>query len=240
MKDILIKPDKRYLVLSSSTDFLEKMRQIIYAKLNIGDVYDTKSHKNSMIFETIILKDGGFIKFFLYNNKNLSTCTYDIVLVDSILYSEEYSLIRSRCLMANIIAIIDSVNADIDDILHYIDITPPTGVKIKHRKFSHKNYSDYGECEHCGKIVYGYDDICPSCGSELDWHMGKDEIIDTCIKYGGYNDELGTNMMHCDENWYNPYYCLMQTFSMKELKDMEDKEINDLLKLAKKITTGLY
>lgn len=48
------------------------------------------------------------------------------------------------------------------------------------------------------------------------------------------------NSMGCNEYWYYPEYSICQTFSEEELLEMDEKEINDLIKLAMTIGEGLY
>lgn len=48
------------------------------------------------------------------------------------------------------------------------------------------------------------------------------------------------NSMGCSENWYNPYYAIMQTFSSEEIQSMSNKEIENLVRLADEIGMGLY
>ena len=56
------------------------------------------------------------------------------------------------------------------------------------------------------------------------------------------NPELktGQNMMGCSENWYNHNYAIMQTFTKEEIMNMDDSEIDHLIKLADNISAGLY
>ena len=43
------------------------------------------------------------------------------------------------------------------------------------------------------------------------------------------------------ENWYNPYYSIMQTFSEEEIKNnMSEELVEKLVKLAETIADGLY
>lgn len=237
LKTMRIRSYKKYLILSKSSSFLEKARKILENKLNISDIYETKRHKNSMTFDTIILKNGGFIKFFLYNN-NLMKCAYDVVLVDSALYAAEYSTIRSNCLFADIIAVVESDN--LEDIEPQFIKIEYVHNKVMNRKFSPKNFCDYGDCPECGTIVYGYDKVCPMCDVELDWTLSKDDIIALCLQYGDFDDSLGVNLMHCNENWYNRYYCILHTFGLDRLKEMSEDELKDLLTLTDNITQGLY
>ena len=46
--------------------------------------------------------------------------------------------------------------------------------------------------------------------------------------------------MGCSENWYNSYYAMKETFSEKEIVNMTDKEISNLIKLAENIMEALY
>lgn len=48
------------------------------------------------------------------------------------------------------------------------------------------------------------------------------------------------NSMGCSENYYNPFYSVMDTFTEDEIMDMDDTEIEHLLKLADNIAEGLY
>ena len=48
------------------------------------------------------------------------------------------------------------------------------------------------------------------------------------------------NSMGCSENWYDSYYAICDTFSQEELLVMEEKEIDDLIKLADRMAEALY
>ena len=48
------------------------------------------------------------------------------------------------------------------------------------------------------------------------------------------------NSMGCSENWYNPYYAMKETFTKEEIKNMTDKEIDNLIKLTENIMEALY
>jgi hypothetical protein len=67
--------------------------------------------------------------------------------------------------------------------------------------------------------------------------MTKEEIINN-VK----NVETTTarNLMGCSENWYDPYYCLRETFTLTVLESMSEKELNNLLELAENICNALY
>ena len=67
--------------------------------------------------------------------------------------------------------------------------------------------------------------------------MIKEEIIN-----GIKNVKLtnARNSMGCSENWYNSYYAIKMTFSMEEIENMSEKELNNLVKLGNAISDGLY
>lgn len=48
------------------------------------------------------------------------------------------------------------------------------------------------------------------------------------------------NRMGCDENWYNSYFAIKETFSVDEIENMSESEINNLVRLADKISEALY
>ena len=67
--------------------------------------------------------------------------------------------------------------------------------------------------------------------------MTKEEIIN-----GIKNVKLtnARNSIRCSENWYNSYYAIKMTFSMEEIENMSEKELNNLVKLGNAISDGLY
>ena len=67
--------------------------------------------------------------------------------------------------------------------------------------------------------------------------MTKEEIINGIKNVG---TTTARNSMGCSENWYNSYYAIKMTFSMEEIEDMSEKELNNLIKLANNIAEGLY
>ena len=67
--------------------------------------------------------------------------------------------------------------------------------------------------------------------------MNKSKILQ---KIATVKPREGRNLMGCPESWYNPYYAIGQTFSRKELDDMSERELNDLVKLAGKIADVFY
>lgn len=48
------------------------------------------------------------------------------------------------------------------------------------------------------------------------------------------------NSMGCSEYWYCPEYSICQVFSEEELLKMDEKEIDNLFKLAEQIGEALY
>lgn len=50
----------------------------------------------------------------------------------------------------------------------------------------------------------------------------------------------GKNFIDYDEDWYNPYFAITQTFSIDEIESMTENEINNLIRLAVNISDGLY
>lgn len=48
------------------------------------------------------------------------------------------------------------------------------------------------------------------------------------------------NRMGCNENWYNPFYAIKETFSQEEINSMSCQEVENLLKLGNAIGEGLY
>ena len=67
--------------------------------------------------------------------------------------------------------------------------------------------------------------------------MTKTEIINN-IKNVGMT--TARNSMGCSENWYNPYYAIKMTFTMEEIENMSESELNNLVKLGENISEGLY
>ena len=67
--------------------------------------------------------------------------------------------------------------------------------------------------------------------------MTKEEIINNIKNVG---TTTARNSMGCSENWYNPYYAIKMTFSMEEIENMSEDELNNLVKLGENISEGLY
>ncbi len=215
LNDIKIRTDKKYLVISKSTDFLSSAKRHIEEILNTSDVSDNKSLKNSMVFTSIIFKDGGFIKFSLYDKDTLSVCSYDVLLVDTMLYATEFIDINRFCIMSDIVCVDIESNAAIDVIMKEEG-------KIKNRQYDSTTYSDYGECPYCDFLVREIDKVCPRCGNPLDWHYTKEIILNRC-KY---------HVLHTDNNICNTYGMLLRVFSVHDLMAMSEKEITDVYKFG--------
>ena len=69
--------------------------------------------------------------------------------------------------------------------------------------------------------------------------MTKEEIINN-IKNTSLVGTSARNSMGCSENWYNAYFSIKMTFSMDEIENMSEKELNNLVKLGNTIAEGLY
>ena len=54
------------------------------------------------------------------------------------------------------------------------------------------------------------------------------------------NESSNKNLMGCNENWYDPFYAIRQTFSEKEIQIMTEIEVENLIRLANSISEGLY
>ncbi len=67
--------------------------------------------------------------------------------------------------------------------------------------------------------------------------MTKDHIIEQCKNA---NPIPGNNRMGCSESWYDPFFCMQQTFTEDELGAMSETELNNLYRLADEITRSLY
>ena len=69
--------------------------------------------------------------------------------------------------------------------------------------------------------------------------MTKEEIIKN-IKNNSIVGTSARNRMGCSENWYNAYFSIKMTFSMEEIENMSENELNNLVKLGNTIAEGLY
>lgn len=66
------------------------------------------------------------------------------------------------------------------------------------------------------------------------------EIYESPEMIWNKNEKIPRNSMGCSEYWYYPEYSICKTFTEEELRNMSEKEINNLMKLAEKISEGLY
>ena len=69
--------------------------------------------------------------------------------------------------------------------------------------------------------------------------MTKEEIINN-IKNTSLVGTSARNSMGCSENWYNVYFSIKMTFSIEEIENMSENELNNLVKLGNTIAEGLY
>lgn len=69
--------------------------------------------------------------------------------------------------------------------------------------------------------------------------MTKEEVINN-IKNTSLVGTSARNSMGCSENWYNVYFSIKMTFSMDEIENMSENELNNLVKLGNTIAEGLY
>lgn len=67
----------------------------------------------------------------------------------------------------------------------------------------------------------------------------KEKILEYITSYK-ISDKVSRNSMGCNEDWYSPYYAIKETFSIEEVKNMSDSEIDNLVRLAENISEGLY
>ena len=68
--------------------------------------------------------------------------------------------------------------------------------------------------------------------------MTAKELIDQFKSIDWSNPQH--NLMGCSENWYNAYYAICKTFSEEELLKMEEKEVDDLIRLADRMGEAFY
>ena len=48
------------------------------------------------------------------------------------------------------------------------------------------------------------------------------------------------NSMGCNENWYNSYYAIKETFTIEEINSMSDKEVENLVRLGNSMSEAFY
>lgn len=68
-------------------------------------------------------------------------------------------------------------------------------------------------------------------------HMSKDDILESCKNA---KPTPGHNSMGCSEAWYDPFYCMQQTFSEGQLAAMTEQELNNLYTLATVMSDAFY
>lgn len=67
--------------------------------------------------------------------------------------------------------------------------------------------------------------------------MNKEELIE---KIQIYKDNKNYNRMGCSENWYSFVYAMKETFSLEKIKQMSQREVDLLFKLANNIQERLW
>lgn len=67
--------------------------------------------------------------------------------------------------------------------------------------------------------------------------FSKDELLNRIYSIETSNKR---NLMGCSEDWYNELYSLKQTFKREELESMDEKELENLIRLAYNIAEALY
>lgn len=65
----------------------------------------------------------------------------------------------------------------------------------------------------------------------------KEKLIERIKNYEKSN---ARNSMGCLEDWYDEAYAMKETFTIEEIENMSETEIQNLLKLANNIQDGLY
>lgn len=67
--------------------------------------------------------------------------------------------------------------------------------------------------------------------------MCREELIKEILEYKSTD---ARNSMCCSENWYSFPYAMKETFTLEEIENMSEREIQLLYKLADNIQEGLY
>lgn len=71
--------------------------------------------------------------------------------------------------------------------------------------------------------------------------MTAKELIEDYKKhYSNPDRKVMRNSMGCSEDWYDPVFCICNTFNEDDILSMDDKTINNMVKLAGKIGECLY
>lgn len=68
-------------------------------------------------------------------------------------------------------------------------------------------------------------------------HLTKEQILEECRNA---TPAPGKNRMGGSESWYDPFFCIQQTFTSGQLGAMTEQELNNLYRLAQNITSALY
>lgn len=67
--------------------------------------------------------------------------------------------------------------------------------------------------------------------------MTKTEILENI---SNIVENKGRNSMGVSESYYNPYFSMQRCFGIKDLKEMSEKELNNLYKLAHFLSDIFY
>ena len=67
----------------------------------------------------------------------------------------------------------------------------------------------------------------------------KEKILEYIALYK-FPDKIMRNRMGCDESWYDSYYAIKETFSVKEIESMSENEVDNLVRLGNNIAEALY
>ena len=67
--------------------------------------------------------------------------------------------------------------------------------------------------------------------------MSKEDLIK---KIKDYKISKERNSMGCMEDWYNYVFAFKETFSIEEIENMSQEQIDNLIRLATNIQEGLY
>lgn len=67
----------------------------------------------------------------------------------------------------------------------------------------------------------------------------KEKILEYIASYKSPN-KIMRNTMGCNENWYDSYYAIKETFTMEEIESMSENEVDNLVRLGNNIADALY
>lgn len=68
----------------------------------------------------------------------------------------------------------------------------------------------------------------------------KEKLLQYIENFNTNQIDNKQNRMGCSELWHDPYFGVMQSFSVDEIKSMEEAEITHLLKVAETVSEGLF